>query len=174
MCPYLQGRWEEVQEKGSYYWSNQWSFDQPQHDQWLDNNQAWGYNQYQSPYQDWRNDQYQPTPQFQHPYPPPPQQLETPSMSLEEIVKSIATSTQIFQETTQASLKSLEQQITQIAQLVSIMEYQDKLESEESPWHSAFAIPLKDEKSFDGPRVLCGEEEDGVEVEEAIKEEEKN
>ena len=38
MCPYLQGEWEEVQEKGSYYWSNQWSYDQPQHDQWWEKN----------------------------------------------------------------------------------------------------------------------------------------
>ena len=93
-------------------------------------------------------------------------------MSLEDIVKSIATSTQIFQETTQASLKSLEQQITQIAQSLSIVEAQHKLPSEESPCHNACCIPLKDEKTFDAPRVLYEEEEEEVEVEEVVKEEE--
>ena len=171
-CPYLQGEWEEVQDKGSYYRSNQWSYDQPQHDQWWDNNQVWENNHYQNPYQTWGNNQYQPTPLFQEPYPYPPQQTETPSMSLEDIVKSIATSTQIFQETTQASLKSLEQQITQIAQSLSIVEAQHKLPSEESPCHNACCIPLKDEKTFDGPRVLYEEEEEEVEVEEVVKEEE--
>ncbi|XP_052627456.1 uncharacterized protein LOC128134084 [Lactuca sativa] len=33
-------------------------------------------------------------------------------------------------------------------------------------------LPSKDDKSFDGPRVLYGEEEESVEMEEAIKEEE--
>ena len=67
MCPYLQGKWEEVQEMGSYYWPNQWSYDQ-----WWNNNQVWGDNQYQA----CGYDQYQPMPQFQRPYPPPPQQLK--------------------------------------------------------------------------------------------------
>ena len=172
MCPYLQGRWEEVQDTGSHYWSNQRSYDHPQYDQWCHNNQAWGHNQYQNPYQAWENNQYQQCPQFQQPYHYPPQQPETPSVSLEDIVKNIAISTQIFQETTQVRLGSLEQQITQVAQSISRMAAQDKLPSEEIPWHNACAITLKDEKCFDGPRVLFKEEEEEVEVEEAIKEEE--
>ena len=76
-------------------------------------------------------------------------------MSLEDIVKSIATTTQIFQETTKASLKSLEQQIAQLTQSVSILETQGKLPSqtEEDSRHTISSITLKDGKFFDDLRL---------------------
>ena len=76
-------------------------------------------------------------------------------MSLEEIVKSIATTTQIFQETTKASLKSLEQQIAQLTQSVSIMEAQGKLplQTEDDTRHIVSTVTLNDRKFFDDPRL---------------------
>ncbi|XP_052621445.1 uncharacterized protein LOC128127117 [Lactuca sativa] len=97
-------------------------------------------------------------------------------MPLEDIVKSLATSTQSFQQETKASIKSLEQQVSQLAQSVSKMESQGKLTSqtEKNPKHNACAITLRGGKSYESPRMMDEEEEEKeIEVEEADKEEEK-
>ncbi|KAL7608217.1 hypothetical protein Lser_V15G10269 [Lactuca serriola] len=100
-------------------------------------------------------------------------------MSLEDTVKSLATSTQRFQQETKASIKSLEQQVSQLAQSVSKMESQGKLSSqmEKNPKHNACAITLRGGKSYESPGMPDEEEEEEekeIEVEEAVKEEEKN
>ncbi|XP_023765553.1 uncharacterized protein LOC111914041 [Lactuca sativa] len=97
-------------------------------------------------------------------------------MSLEDIVKSLATSTQIFQQETKASIKSLEKQVSQLAQSVSKMESQGNLPSqmEKNPKHNACAITLRGGKSYEGPRMPDEEEkEKEIEAEEAIKDEER-
>ncbi|KAL7597902.1 hypothetical protein Lser_V15G23699 [Lactuca serriola] len=96
--------------------------------------------------------------------------------TLEDIVKSLATSAQSFQKETKSSLKSLEQQVSQLAQSVSKMESQGKLPSqtEKNPKHNACAITIRGGKSYDGPKMSGEEEEEKeIEVEEAIKEEER-
>ncbi|XP_023760997.1 uncharacterized protein LOC111909408 [Lactuca sativa] len=114
---------------------------------------------------------------FQPRHPPqPPPQAGSSSMSLEDIVKSLATNTQSFQQETKASIKSLEQQVSQLAQSVSKMESQGKLPSqtEKNLKYNACAITLRGEKSYEGPRMSDEEEEEKeIEVEEAVKEEER-
>ncbi|XP_052621272.1 uncharacterized protein LOC128127061 [Lactuca sativa] len=96
-------------------------------------------------------------------------------MSLEDIVKSLATSTQTFQQETKASIKNLEQQFSQLATSVSKLESQGKLptQTENNPRHNVCAITLRGGKSYDGPKVSVGQEEEEVIVEEATKEEKK-
>ncbi|XP_023767926.1 uncharacterized protein LOC111916489 [Lactuca sativa] len=110
---------------------------------------------------------------------PPPQQpprVGSSSMSLEDIVKSLATSTKSFQQETKASIKILEQQVSQLAQSMGRMESQGMLPSqtEKNPKHNACAITLRGGKSYEGPRIPNEEEEEKeIEVEEAVKEEER-
>ncbi|KAI3708750.1 hypothetical protein L2E82_38167 [Cichorium intybus] len=86
-------------------------------------------------------------------------------MSLEDIVKSLATSTQAFQNETKASIKSLEQQVSQLANSMSKMESQGKLPAqiEKNPKHNASAITLRSGKAYDGSR-MPEDEEDELEV----------
>ncbi|KAI3737146.1 hypothetical protein L2E82_27141 [Cichorium intybus] len=86
-------------------------------------------------------------------------------MSLEDIVKSLATSTQAFQNETKASIKSLKQQVSQLANSMSKMETQGKLPSqtEKNPKHNTCAITLRSGKAYDGPR-MPEDEEDELEV----------
>ncbi|XP_023728945.1 uncharacterized protein LOC111876632 [Lactuca sativa] len=189
MCPQLQEEdYEEAKVMGGYYGANQRGYEQPRGDQRWNNNQGWGGNQ-QGNYQQNQSHQYQPRPLFpqnqqqppfqpqnyqpRHPQQPPPQAISS-SMSLEDIVKSLATSTQSFQQETKASIKSLEQQVSQLAQSVSKMESQGKLPSqtEKNPKHNACAITLRGGKSYESPRMSHEEEkeEKEIEVEEAIKE----
>ncbi|XP_052622296.1 uncharacterized protein LOC128127676 [Lactuca sativa] len=95
-------------------------------------------------------------------------------MSLEDIVKSLATSTQSFQQETKASIKNLEQQMAQLAQSVSKMENQGKLppQTEKNPKHNACAISLRSGKKYDGPKMPEEEEEELV-IEEPPKKDEK-
>ncbi|XP_052622465.1 uncharacterized protein LOC128127808 [Lactuca sativa] len=193
MCPQLQEEdYEEAKVMGGYSGANQRGYEQPRSDQQWNNNQGWGGNQ-QGNYQQNQSHQYQPRPPFpqnqprppfqpqnfqpRHPQQPPPQ-ASSSSMSLEDIVKSLATSTQSFQQETKVSIKSLEQQVSQLAQSVSKMESQGKLPSqmEKNPKHNACAITLRGGKSYESPRMLDEEEEEEekeIEVEEAVKEEEK-
>ncbi|KAL7610709.1 hypothetical protein Lser_V15G12116 [Lactuca serriola] len=93
-------------------------------------------------------------------------------MSLEDIVKSLATSTQTFQNETKASIKTLEQQMTQLATSMSKLESQGKLpaQTEKNPKHSACAITLRNGKEHEGPKMI-EEEEEEMELE---KEDEKS
>ncbi|XP_076935335.1 uncharacterized protein LOC143601955 [Bidens hawaiensis] len=83
-------------------------------------------------------------------------------MSLEDIVKSLATSTHTFQQKTEASIKNLEQQMAQLASSVSKIESQGKLppQTEKNPKHNVCAITLK-----------CGEEEVVIEEKDNKKDE---
>ncbi|KAI3690179.1 hypothetical protein L2E82_48154 [Cichorium intybus] len=168
MCPMLQEDTEKVQAVGGYQGQNQRNFDQPR-------NQNWGFqpNSNYQPRPPTQRQLYQPNfqPSHQHNYPPPPQNHNQGSssgssgMSLEDIVKSLATSTQAFQSETKASIKSLEQQVSQLANSMSKMETQGKLPSqtEKNPKHNACAITLRSGKAYDGPR-MPEDEEDELEV----------
>ncbi|XP_052619690.1 uncharacterized protein LOC111910412 [Lactuca sativa] len=86
-------------------------------------------------------------------------------MSLEDIVKSLAISTQTFQNDTKVSMKTLEQKITQLTTSMSKLESQGKLpaQTEKNPKHSARAITLRNGKVCEGPKMI--EEEEKMEFE---------
>ncbi|KAL7586284.1 hypothetical protein Lser_V15G37354 [Lactuca serriola] len=97
----------------------------------------------------------------------PPQQAGSSSMSLEDIVKSLATSTQAFQQETKASIKNLEQQVSQLATCVSKLESQGKLsaQTETNPRHNVCVITLRGGKSYNDPKVSVDQEEEEIMVE---------
>ncbi|KAL0403919.1 UNVERIFIED_CONTAM: hypothetical protein Sradi_2032700 [Sesamum radiatum] len=64
-------------------------------------------------------------PPYQQP-PPPPQANTNSGMPLEDIVKTLALSTQQFQQETRASIQNLESQMSQLASSVSRLESQGK------------------------------------------------
>ncbi|XP_023763984.2 uncharacterized protein LOC111912477 [Lactuca sativa] len=178
MCPQLQEEdYEEAKAMGGFFGSNQRGYEQPLGDQRWSNNQGWGGNQ-QGNYQPSQSHQYQQRP----PFPPqnfqprqpqhPPQQSGSSSMSLEDIVKSLATSTQAFQQETKASIKNLEKQVSQLATSVSKLESQGKLhaQTETNPRHNVCAITLRGGKSYDDPKVSVDQKEEEIVVEEATKE----
>ncbi|XP_023742062.1 uncharacterized protein LOC111890141 [Lactuca sativa] len=103
----------------------------------------------------------------------PPQQAGSSSMPLEDIVKSLATSTQVFQQETKASIKNLEKQVSQLAISVSKLESQGKLpaQTEANPRHNVCAITLRSGKSYDGPKLSVDQKEEEIVVEETTKEE---
>ena len=76
-------------------------------------------------------------------------------MSLEEIVKSLATNTQQFQQETTTSINQLENQISQLATSVSRLEAQSfgKLPYKTivNPWENVSAITLRSGKEIDTP-----------------------
>ncbi|XP_052619833.1 uncharacterized protein LOC111889560 [Lactuca sativa] len=181
ICPQLQEEdYEEAKVMGGYSGSNQRGYEQPRGDQRWSNNQGWGGNQ-QGNYQPSQPHQYQQRPPFpsqnfqprqpQH----PPQQSGSSSMSLEDIVKSLTTSTQAFQQETKASIKNLEKQVSQLATSVGKLESQGKLpaQTETNPRHNVCAITLRGGKSYDGPKVSVDQKEEEIVVEEATKEEKK-
>ncbi|XP_023766047.2 uncharacterized protein LOC111914567 [Lactuca sativa] len=181
MCPQLQVEdYEEAKAMGGLLGSNQRGYEQPRGDQRWSNNQGWGGHQ-QANYQPSQPHQYQQRP----PFPPqnfqprqpqhPPQQSGSSSMSLEYIVKSLATSTQTFQQETKASIKNLEKQVSQLATSVSKLESQGKLlaQTETNPRHNVCAITLRGGKSYDGPKVSVDQKEEEIVVEEATKEQKK-
>ncbi|XP_052622474.1 uncharacterized protein LOC128127814 [Lactuca sativa] len=96
-------------------------------------------------------------------------------MSLEDIVKSLETSTQAFQQETKASIKNLEKQVLQLATSLSKLESQGKLhvQTETNPRHNVCAITLGGGKSYDGPKVLVDQKEEEIAVKEATKKEKK-
>nr|KAJ0204073.1 hypothetical protein LSAT_V11C500279600 [Lactuca sativa] len=179
MCPQLQDEdYEEVKVMRGYYGLNQRGHEQPRGDQRWNNNQGWGGNQQWS-YQPSQPHQYQQRP----PFPPqnfqprqpqhPPQQAGSSNMSLEDIVKSLATSTQAFQQETKASIKNLEKQVSQLATSVSKLESQRKLsaQTEANLRRNVCAITLRGGKSYDGPKVPDDQKEEEIAVEVATKEE---
>ncbi|KAL7583272.1 hypothetical protein Lser_V15G45156 [Lactuca serriola] len=94
-------------------------------------------------------------------------------MSLEDIVKNLATSTQAFQQETKASIKNLEKQVSQLAISVSKLESQGKLhaQTEANPRHNVCAITLRGGKSYGGPKLSVDQKKEEIVVEEATKEE---
>ncbi|XP_023728204.1 uncharacterized protein LOC111875909 [Lactuca sativa] len=96
-------------------------------------------------------------------------------MSLEDIVTSLATSTQAFQKETKASIKNLENEVSQLATSVRKLESQGKLhaQTETNPRHNVCAITLRGGKCYDGPKVSVDQKEEEIMVEKATKEEKK-
>ncbi|XP_023743565.1 uncharacterized protein LOC111891727 [Lactuca sativa] len=94
-------------------------------------------------------------------------------MPLEDIVKSLATSTQVFQQETKASIKNLEKQVSQLAISISKLESQGMLpaQTEANPRHNVCAITLRSGKSYDGPKLSVDQKEEEIVVEETTKEE---
>ncbi|XP_023741607.2 uncharacterized protein LOC111889693 [Lactuca sativa] len=179
MCPQLQEEdYEEAKAMGGFLGSSQRGYEQPRGDQRWNNNQCWGGNQ-QGNYQPSQPHQYQqrlpfPPQNFQPRQPQhPPQQAGSSSMPLEDIVKSLATSTQVFQQETKASIKNLEKQVSQLAISVSKLESQGKLpaQTEANPRHNVCAITLRSGKSYDGPKLSVDQKEEEIVVEETTKEE---
>ena len=64
---------------------------------------------------------FQPRPQQAYQHPPPPQNS---GPSLEEIVKTLAFSTLQFQQETRTSIRNLETQVSQLANIVARIEAQ--------------------------------------------------
>ena len=173
-CPLIRGELEDVNAVGG------WNYDQPQQR----GNQNHNYNQNNNNYPprpqqnnhhppgypqrpQFPNQGYQqrqPNYQHQHHNPPPP--ASSSGMSLEDIVKSLATSSQSFQQETKASIKNLEQQLSQLATSVSKINSQGKLpaQTESNPGHKACAITLKSGKSYEGPKTPVDEEEVDEEI----------
>ncbi|KAE8665021.1 ocs element-binding factor 1-like [Hibiscus syriacus] len=80
----------------------------------------------------------------------------TIGMSLEEIVKSLATNTQQFQQETRTSIQNLENQMSQLASSVSRLESQGKLPSQTivNPKQNVSAITLRSGKELKEPSSL--------------------
>ncbi|KAJ9556479.1 hypothetical protein OSB04_011093 [Centaurea solstitialis] len=81
-------------------------------------------------------------------------------MSLEEIVKNLATNTLQFQQKTEASLQNLGAQMTQLATSVSRLESQGKLPSqtETNPKQNVSAIVLRSGKKLEEPKMVKSRE----------------
>ncbi|XP_042753300.1 uncharacterized protein LOC111919786 [Lactuca sativa] len=82
-------------------------------------------------------------------------------------------STQTFQTETRASIKNLEQQMSQLATSVGRLESQGKLpgHTENNPKHNVSAIFLKNGKTYEGPSSSEPENKDEAEFEEVLIEE---
>jgi len=95
--------------------------------------------------------------QYKQPYPPrqQPGQTSNSGMSLEDIVKSLATNTLQFQQETRASIQSLDNQMGQMATPISQLEAQSsgKLPSQMvvNPRENASAIVLRSDKKVEIP-----------------------
>nr|KAJ0204327.1 hypothetical protein LSAT_V11C500294860 [Lactuca sativa] len=101
------------------------------------------------------------------------QQPSSSSMALEDIVMSLATSTQAFQPETRASIKNLEQQVSQLATSMGRLESQGKLpaHTENNPKHNVSAISLRSRNTYEGPSSSEPENKDEEELEEVLIEE---
>ena len=78
------------------------------------------------------------------------------TMSFEDIVKSLAASTQSFQNRTKESIKTFKQQMTQLTTYVSKLESQGKLptQTEKNPKHNVCVITLRNDKEYEGPSIV--------------------
>ncbi|XP_019178826.1 PREDICTED: uncharacterized protein LOC109173960 [Ipomoea nil] len=114
-------------------------------------------NTYNPGWRDHPNFSYKARPQFQQ-YQHVPQQQPSSSQqsssnsgtSLEDIVKSLATNTQQFQQETRTSIQHLESQVSQLASTVSRLESQGKLPSQTvvNPKQNVSAIALRSGKEL--------------------------
>ncbi|XP_076887835.1 uncharacterized protein LOC143538087 [Bidens hawaiensis] len=140
MCPTLQEYVEQAQAIGGYSGQNSRHYEPPR------GNQNWGNTSNMSYLQ--RPPPYHSQPPFQMPIQqhnfqpqqqtPAQQQASRSGMSLEDIVKILATSTHTLRQKTVASIKNLEQQMAQLASSVSKIESQGKLppQTEKNPKHN--------------------------------------
>ena len=75
-------------------------------------------------------------------------------MSLEDIIKSLATSTQAFQNETKSSIKNIKQQVLQLANSMSKLEAQAQWKfpskTEKNPKHNAWVVTLRNGKDYNG------------------------
>ncbi|XP_031120219.1 uncharacterized protein LOC116023362 [Ipomoea triloba] len=119
-------------------------------------------NTYNPGWRDHPNLSYKPRPQFSQFQPRQPIQQQpsssqqpssNSSMSLEDIVKSLATNTHQFQQETKTSIQHLESQISQLASTMSRLESQGKLPSQTvvNPKKNASAITLRSGKELPKP-----------------------
>ncbi|XP_031105706.1 uncharacterized protein LOC116010433 [Ipomoea triloba] len=117
-------------------------------------------NTYNPGWRDHPNFSYKPRPQFPQFQPrqliqEQPSSSQQPysnsSMSLEDIVKSLATNTQQFQQETRTSIQHLESQMSQLASTVSRLESQGKLASQTivNPKQNVSAITLRSGKGLE-------------------------
>ncbi|XP_076943428.1 uncharacterized protein LOC143613665, partial [Bidens hawaiensis] len=158
MCPMLQDNVEQADAVGGYPVQNTRQYDQPRVNQNWGQPTNFGYQQ--------RPPQYQPRQTFPNPQnfqhrKPQTQQPSSSGMSLEDIVKNLAASTQMFQQETKASIKNLEQQMAQLASSVSRLESQGKLpaQTKANPKYNACAITLRSGRKYDGPESQEEEQE---------------
>uniref|UniRef100_A0A6N2NBX1 Reverse transcriptase n=1 Tax=Salix viminalis TaxID=40686 RepID=A0A6N2NBX1_SALVM len=94
---------------------------------------------------------------------PPPHQASSSGMSLEDIVKSLATNTHLFQQETRASIQNLETQVSQLATSLGKMKAnKGKLpaQPEVNPRENANAIVLRSGKEVQtsSPRLTVPKE----------------
>nr|KAJ0206547.1 hypothetical protein LSAT_V11C500274310 [Lactuca sativa] len=101
---------------------------------------------------------------------PSHQQANSFSVSLEDIVKNLTTSTQAFQNETRYSIKNLEQQMSQLATFVCRLESQGKLprHTENILKHNVSVISLRSGKSYENPRKSELKKEDVEESEQNL------
>ncbi|XP_019155105.1 PREDICTED: uncharacterized protein LOC109151969 [Ipomoea nil] len=107
-------------------------------------------NTYNPGWRDHPNFSYKARPQFQQFQPIPQQSSSNSGTSLEDIVKSLATNTQQFQQKTRTSIQHLESQLSQLASTVSRLESQGKLPSQTvvNPKQNVSAITLRSGKEL--------------------------
>ncbi|KAL4572407.1 hypothetical protein LXL04_019182 [Taraxacum kok-saghyz] len=144
----------EVYSNNSYnnvYYDNEYYNNDP-YVELHDNNQWWTDNQ---------------------PYYPPTETYSSTMPSLEDIVKSLAISSQSFQRETKVDIQNLEQQISQITTSVNEMISQEELtaQTESNPGLEACEITSEIWKSYDSPKVLVYEEEEEESDEEIVVDE---
>ncbi|XP_019184289.1 PREDICTED: uncharacterized protein LOC109179183 [Ipomoea nil] len=119
-------------------------------------------NSYNPGWRDHPKFSYKPRPQFPQFQPRQPIQQQPSSsqqsssnsgMSLEDIIKSLATNTQQFQQETRTSIQHLESQMSQLASTVSRLESQGKLPSQTviNPKQNASAFILRSGKELQEP-----------------------
>ena len=87
-------------------------------------------------------------------------------MSLEDMIRSLATTTQTYPNETQASIQNLEQQMAQLTTTVSKLESQGRLPSqtEKNPRPGACAVTLRNGKSYEGLKKPDVEEEEEYKI----------
>ncbi|XP_076951755.1 uncharacterized protein LOC143625226 [Bidens hawaiensis] len=159
MCPMLQDNVEQANAIDGYLVQNTRQYDQPRVNQNWGQPTNFGYQQIPPQYQP--RQPYPNQQNFQHREQPQTQQPSSSGMSLEDIVKNLAASTQTFQQETKASIKNLEQQMAQLASSVSRLESQGKLpaQTEANPKNNACAITLRSGRKYDRPESQEEEQE---------------
>nr|KAJ0219452.1 hypothetical protein LSAT_V11C300153160 [Lactuca sativa] len=170
MCPILQEDTVAVKAVGGYQQNFQNNYQQKQQFQpppGFQQQRNFQQPGFQQNFQNQQNFQHQ---NFQQPL---QHQPSSSNMALEYIVKSLATSTQAFQTETRASIKNLEQQVSQLATSIGRLESQGKLpgHTENNPKHNLSVISLRSRNTYEGPSSSEPENKDEEEFEEVLIEE---
>nr|XP_027102899.1 uncharacterized protein LOC113724171 [Coffea arabica] len=116
-------------------------------------------------------------PGFQQPWQPRPQPLSSNlGSSLEDIVKSLVTSTAQFQQETRSGMKNLETQISHMATTINRMESHvfEKLPSQpEANQKNVSAMTLRNDKEVEGSKLTNSKSKSEEKIEKGIEEEER-